>query len=131
MSDAPVRVTYRVHTARRQQAIVLKAGPLATSPGLVPRVARLVALAHHFERLLAGGTVATQAELAALAGISPPRVTQILNLALLAPDIQEELLFWPGDDRGPDTITERTLRYVLRTPVWAEQRARWAEIRDG
>ena len=131
MSDAPVRVTYRVHTVRRQQAIVLEAGPLAALPGRVPRVARLLALAHHFEHLLAAGTVATQAELAALAGISPPRVTQILNLALLAPDIQEELLFWPGDDRGPDTITERTLRYVLRTPVWAEQRARWAEVREG
>ena len=93
-------------------------------------MARLLALAHHFERLLAEGIVPTQGELAELAGVTRPRVTQILNLLLLAPDVQEELLFLPAAERGLEPITERTLRYVLRTPVWSEQRARWAEIRD-
>ena len=55
-------------------------------------------------------------------------MTQILNLLLLAPDIQEELLFLPPAKRGPEIITERTLRYVLRTPLWCEQRERWVEI---
>ena len=130
MSEAPVQVTYQVHTARRRHALVLEEGPRPQPRGWVPRVARLLALAHHFERLLAEGIVRTQGELAALASVTRPRVTQILNLLLLAPDIQEELLFLPPAEHGPDPITERTLRYVLRTPLWREQRARWAEIRD-
>jgi hypothetical protein len=74
---------------------VLEEGTRPQPLGPVPRVARLLALAHHFERLLAEGIVRTQGELAELAGVTRPRVTQILNLLLLAPDIQEELLFLP------------------------------------
>lgn len=42
----------------------------------------------------------------------------------------EELLFLLPTEHGPEPITERTLRYVVRTPLWAEQRARWTEIRE-
>ena len=84
------RAAGKVHTARRRHAVVLEKGPMPQPLGRVPRVARLLALAHHFERLLAEGIVRTQGELAAFAGVTRPRVTQILNLLLLAPDIQEE-----------------------------------------
>ena len=99
----------QVHTALRRHALVLEEGPRPQPLGRVPRVARLLALAHHFERLLAEGLVRTQGELAALAGVTRPRVTQILNLLLLASDIQEELLFLPPAEHGPEIITERTL----------------------
>lgn len=95
---------------------MLEEGPRPEPLGQVPRVARLLALAHHFKRLLAEGIVRTQGELAALAGVTRPRVTQILNLLLLAPNIQEELLFLPPAEHGPEPTTERTLRYVLRPP---------------
>jgi hypothetical protein len=71
----------RAHSPRRTQP---------TRPrGRIPRVARLLALAHHFEELLATDAVETQAELAELAKLTPARVTQIMNLLSLAPDIQE------------------------------------------
>ena len=61
------------------------------------------------------------------AGAAFVSVTQVMNLLLLAADIQAQVLalrFQPG--RQP--ITERHLRQVLRSPVWAEQRAVWKNI---
>ena len=51
-----------------------------------------------------------------------------MNLLLLAPDIQEEVLAleYPA---GREPITERTLRRLLESLVWEDQRALWAELR--
>jgi hypothetical protein len=70
------------------------------------------------------------AELAAERGISRARMTQIMDLLLLAPDVQEDLLFLPRTVRGRDPVTLRAMRYVYGTPVWAEQRARWREMKE-
>ncbi len=69
--DTPAQgTTLRVptHMAAPSHALVLREGPRPTRPrGRIPRVARLLALAHHFEELLETGAVETQAELAELA----------------------------------------------------------------
>jgi hypothetical protein len=53
-----------------------------------------------------------------------------MDLLLLAPDVQEELLFLPRTVRGFDPVTLRTMRYVCATPLCTEQRSRWTEIKD-
>ena len=68
--------------------------------GRVPRVARLLALALRLEQLVQAGVIANYAELARLGHVSRARVTQILNLRLLAPDLQEAVLFLPPTLRG-------------------------------
>jgi hypothetical protein len=113
--------------AAPSHGLVLRKGPKPTRPrGRIPRVARLLALAHHFDELLKTGTVDTQAELAEL---TPARVTHIINLLYLAPDIQEEIFFLPPVTEGRPSITERHLRHVLKAVIWSEQRQRWAAIR--
>lgn len=62
-------------------------------PGRVPRISRLMALAIRFDGLIRAGVVADYAELARLAHNARARITQIMNLLMLAPDIQEEILF--------------------------------------
>ncbi|MBI5546764.1 MAG: hypothetical protein HY901_23010 [Deltaproteobacteria bacterium] len=99
-----------------------------SAPGRIPRVTRLLALAHKFQRMIDDGTVESMADLARLGHVTRARVTQIMDLLLLAPDIQEALLFLPSGERGHDPIHLRELRYVCQAPVWAEQRARWAEL---
>src|SRR5690242_18906811 len=69
------------------------APPPAAPAGRVPRVARLLALAIRLEQLVQAGVIANYAALAKLGHVSRARVTQIQNLLLLAPDIQEALLF--------------------------------------
>ncbi len=60
-----------------------------SATGRVPRVARLLALAIRFEELVTNGVVKNYAELARLGYVSRARVTQIVNLLQLAPDLQE------------------------------------------
>jgi hypothetical protein len=90
MADTPaqgVTLSIPTHMAAPSHGFVLREGPKPTRPrGRTSRVARLLALAHHFDELLATGAVETQAELAALAKLTPARVTQSMNLlALRAP----------------------------------------------
>lgn len=93
--------------------------------GRVPRVARLMALAIRFDQLLRDGVVANQTELARLARVTQPRMTQIMNLLHLAPDIQEAILFLPPMPNGRAPLTERELRAIAPLCGWREQRKAW------
>ena len=99
-----------------------------TPQGRIPRVSRLMALAIKFERLLAKGAVLDQAELAELGHVTRARVTQIMNLLYLAPDIQEAILHLPRVTEGRDPITERYLRPIIALTNWAQQRAEWRRL---
>ena len=90
-------------------------------------LAYTLAFAHHMEQLIESGEVANRAELARIFGLSRARVTQILNLTLLAPDIQEGILFaeTSANNDGAEIITERSIRKLTRTLAWANQREMW------
>ena len=98
-------------------------------PQRIPRISRLMALAIHFDRLIREGQVRDQSELARLVHVTQPRMTQIMNLNLLAPDIQEELLFWPDTARGRCHLRERRLRPLAAIARWSEQRRLWQSRR--
>ena len=95
--------------------------------GNVPRVARLMALAIHFEEILRDGLIQDMADLARLGHVTRARVTQIMNLRLLAPDIQEALLFLPKTCKGRDPIQYRHLAPITLVPEWNRQRRMWRE----
>ena len=95
--------------------------------GRVPRVSRLMALAIRMDQLIRDGVVADQAELARLGHVSRVRLTQIINLLNLAPDIQEEIQFLPAMERGRDPLTERDLRPIAAELNWRRQRHLWAK----
>jgi hypothetical protein len=94
--------------------------PSRTAPGQlrVPRLSRLMALAIRFDALIRDGAVTDQAMMARLGGVTRARLTQIMHLLHLAPDIQEELLFLPAGSR----MVERTIRPVMRLIGWEDQR---------
>ncbi len=93
--------------------------------GRVPCVSRLMALAIRFDQLIRDGVVTDQAELARLGHVTRARLTQIMNLLCLAPDIQELLLYLPMTERGRNAITEKQLRPIAATPSWSKQRQAW------
>jgi hypothetical protein len=88
----------------------------------VPRVARLMALAIHFDDLLRQGKVRDYAEIARAGQVTRARVTQIMNLLSLAPAIQEEMLSSTEAAPGGGVVTERALRNVARVLNWSKQR---------
>ncbi len=96
--------------------------------GRVPRISKLMALAIRFDGLLRDGVVANQSELAELAQASQPRMTQIMNLLHLAPEIQEQTLFLEPVLSGRDPITERDLRSITQDLDWNVQLTGWKLI---
>jgi len=105
-----------------------QAGPAAA--GRVPRIARLMALALRFEQLVRSGAVRDYAELARLGQVSRARLTQVMSLLHLAPDLQEEILFLPRVHGGRDRIYLHELQALTALLDWQEQRRRWNELRD-
>jgi hypothetical protein len=89
---------------------VLREGEAPVRRGRVPRISKLMALAITFEELMRSGAVRTFAELAELGHVSPARITQVMNLLLLAPEIQERLLFLPEVESGRDPVVLREVR---------------------
>jgi hypothetical protein len=81
-----------------------------------------MALALRFQGLLQQGLIADYATLARLGHVSRARITQIMNLAVLAPDIQEALLFLPRTERGRDPLHLRHLQPLTRIADWGEAR---------
>jgi hypothetical protein len=114
------------------------AGPVPASPdkpepavtlGRVPRVSRLMALALRFEQLCRDGGIADYAALARLGHVSRARISQIVSLVLLAPDIQETVLYLPCVRHGRDPICLRMLLNVAAQPNWQRQRVLWQRLR--
>src|ERR1700681_3043574 len=93
----------------------------------IPRIARLMAIAIRFERLVRTGTIRDYAELARLGRVTRARMTQIMKLLDLAPDIQEQILFLPNI-RG---LNERNLRSIVHRIDWNEQRRMFQKMTEG
>lgn len=97
-------------------------------PGNVPRVSKLLALAIRMEGLVQCGEVRDYADLARLGFVTRARITQIMNLLNLAPDIQEDLLFMPRTLKGYDPIREKDMRPIAAVAYWQRQRKMWAKL---
>src|SRR6195952_5260348 len=83
-----------------------------------------MALAIRWEGLLSQGVVRSYRELAEAGHVSRARLSQILQLNHLAPEIQEQLLFLPPTRQGFDRLLERHLRAVARLADWEGQKQR-------
>ncbi|NUN47670.1 MAG: hypothetical protein HUU15_02415 [Candidatus Brocadiae bacterium] len=131
-APAVTALTVRVpfHVVRPSRRIELRPGraPAPAPDANVPRVARLMALAHHYQRLLDGGEVVDYADLARISGVTRARVSQIMDLSLLAPDIQEEILSLTGF-RGREPMTEHDLRPIAATLDWRAQWEAWTVLK--
>ncbi len=84
-----------------------------------------MALAIRLDHLIKSGQVTDQAELARVGHVSRARLTQIMNLNLLAPDIQESILFDLIMLTQASHLIERDIRNLARIHSWTEQRKRW------
>ncbi len=135
--DGRLTTTGTIHFARaRRGRKELRHGEAPPPPppivfGRMPRIARLMALAIRMRRMIDGGEVRDYAELARLGHVTRARMTQIMNVLNLAPDIQEEILFLPPIQSGRDPIRELQLRPITAVPDWRKQRQMWRELAAG
>jgi hypothetical protein len=96
--------------------------PVNELPGRISRITKLMALAIRCDQLIKSGAVAGVTAMSQLAHVTQPRMTQILNMTLLAPDIQETLLHLPAIVEGKPELNEKSMRKICAEIDWARQR---------
>lgn len=115
-----------LHKKRDGKRIVLADGkapqPKRPPIGRLPRITRYMALAIYYEDLIRKGHVHDYAEIATLGHVTRARVTQIMNLRLLAPDIQERLILLERVVEGRDSFSLRRFQSIALDPIWGSQR---------
>jgi hypothetical protein len=129
---ASLRIECEVHfqaRGRGRKEMLVGLAAAEPAPGRVPRVARWLALAYRLEGLLRDGAVKDYAELAVLGHVTRARISQIMSLLQLAPDIQEAILFWPEVDHGRDPMVLRDLLPIAVSLDWNRQRRKWEQLR--
>jgi hypothetical protein len=127
-----LQVTVRLQPTVRQIQRSPRKLAAVTAPtvrqGSIPRISRALALALHFQQMIERGEVRTYTDLARLAAVSKERISQLMMLNWLAPDIQDAVLNLPPTFSGRFPISETTLREIAKQPHWAEQRSCWAKL---
>lgn len=106
------------------EAVAHRPAPWAPSRERGGDLAATLRLARQIREKLDAGAYASQAACARAMGLSGARVTQILNLLHLAPDLQQRLLACPHPVRFP----EHRLRRMLKPPNEAGQRKVLGEV---
>jgi hypothetical protein len=115
------RLTRRVPADQVVSAIPLRRGkPKPPKEPKTPRVVELLRKAIEWQALLASGEAPNQAAIARREGITRARVTQVMGMLRLAPEIQQHVLSLPDMVRRP-AITERALRPIAQLDSPKEQ----------
>jgi len=91
----------------------------------IPRIAKLLALAHYMHAQVQTGKATSCSALANRLGITRARATQITNLLLLSPRIQEDIAFLSVESRR--LVRESSMRRAVATPIWDQQKRFWRE----
>lgn len=95
------------------------------------RIARQVALAFALRRRVESGEFDDFASMARALGFTRARITQLMDLLLIAPEVLEEILFLELP-AGAQPVSERALREALcRSVEWREQRRVWEGLKAG
>ena len=97
-------------------------------PPRIVRIARLMALAIKFQDMVDRREVRDYADLARLGYVSRARITQIMNLLNLAPDIQEQILFLGDDSEQHNQIREPNVRPLTQLVEWDAQRMQFIRL---
>jgi hypothetical protein len=124
-----VEVELRTQRAEKGARIFVEGSePVEMPVGRVPRVSKLMALALSIEARVRAGELESYAHVAELGHVTRARITQIVNLVNLAPDLIEDILFLPRIETGRDSILLRDLQPIAQQLDWKKQRKRWREL---
>ncbi len=111
-------ISYSLDFGNRRRSESFNRPDARISQDPIPRVARLLALALRFEDQVREARIRNYAAIARVGHVTRARLTQIMRLTGLAPDIQEWILF-AGSARR---FNERNLRPVSACVEWPRQR---------
>jgi hypothetical protein len=100
-----------------------------TAPKKEPSLRFCLVLAHQIQELFDQGKVKSLSEAAVLLNMCNARISQVLNLVSLAPEIQKEILI--PNIEATEKITEFHIRCIAMEPKWGKQIETWTKIKKG
>ena len=126
-------VTFNLHLGAHQRCSSMhlpeREEPTAVARGRLPRITQVLALAIHIQELVRKGEVQDYAEFSRKRQVTRERISQILKLVWLAPDIQTEILYLPPILGGRYPISELSLRPIADLLSWKEQGEAWMKLK--
>lgn len=128
MTATPTTITAPFHRVQRGHGKAFASTPPAAPIRRPARVAVMLALAHHIRSAIHAGRLPSQADAAIRLGYTPARISQLLCLLQLAPDLQERVLLLEAVD-GVQPLPERVLRPIVHLMSWVDQRAAFDNLR--
>jgi hypothetical protein len=126
-SNTPLEIQFSLRAKPRPADETEQVG--SPKAGRLPRITQVLALAIHLEDMIRRGEAKDYADLARLSCLCRERVSQIVRLNYLAPDIQIELLYLPPTPAGRYPISETAVRKIANLLSWADQRPEWVGLK--
>ena len=130
MPDSAVEIQFALRSVHRTRQDTRDPEAPVSVDGRLPRVTQVLALAVYFQELIARGEARDYADLARLCGLTRERLSQIMELLWLAPDIQKEVLEFAHAGVGRFPISEVATRKIAEHLAWADQRRDWEAIKN-
>ncbi len=125
--EVKVQLQPAVRQINRAPKKIAAAAESPAKRGRLPRITQVLAIALQFQEMIDRGEIPRHADLARLGCISRERISQMMVLTWLAPDIQEAILRLPVVARACSQISEGLLRSIARFARWEIQRSMWRE----
>ena len=126
MNPSPLEIQFQLRAKSR----VTSDESARPSAGRLPQITRVLALAIHLDHLIRQGDARDYADIGRLSCLCRERVSQIMRLNYLAPDLQVELLYLPPTPTGRYPISETAVRKIASLLSWTDQRKQWERLRQ-
>jgi hypothetical protein len=125
--NSAVEIQFRLYATGRPPGTRSPSDAPQSGNGRLPRVTQVMALAIHFQDMIQRGEARDYADLARLGCVTRERMSQIMELIWLAPDIQQHILeFRSTGARFP--ISQVSLRRIATSLLWKDQQEAWRDL---
>lgn len=129
MQDREAKIQFQLHSTKRPEGERGRSDSHDSGEGRVPRVTQVMALAIQFQDMIQRGEARDYADLARLGCLTRERMSQIMELIWLAPDIQRELLECKPTHTTRFPISEVAVRRIAAELAWDAQRLAWRNLK--
>lgn len=126
--NSAVEIQFRLHAPARDAGKGSRPGAPPSGSGSLPRVTQVLALAIHFQDMIQRGEARDYADLARLGCLTRERISQIMELVWLAPDLQQEILEFRTISGTRFPISELAVRQIAGALSWKDQREAWRQL---
>ena len=130
MQNSAVEIQFRLHPTGRAADSGAPSDAPRSTVGRLPRITQVMALAIQLQDMIQRGDARDYADLARLGCLTRERMSQIMELVWLAPDIQQEILEFPPNGATRFPVSEVAVRRIASPLSWNEQRRAWQTLKN-